>query len=165
MSLLHSLYERGRQEKTLPHSFREKVKRVQRSLSFKGKCHSPHPPSCGLWPYAAPSLRRFGSLRGCLNRDSHFKLGHEGGTSNAILRGTQSSTSVPPPVRLRTRIFPPILLARSRMPGSPQCPSRPDRNTAESIPQPSSCTRTRKSSGAYCRWRSMNRAPECLRAL
>src|SRR5882757_5232587 len=41
MSLLHSLYERGRQEKTLPHSFREKVKRVQRSLSFKGKVSFP----------------------------------------------------------------------------------------------------------------------------
>src|ERR1051325_9164920 len=52
--------------------------------------------------------------------------------------GTDNSTSVPDPTRLRTLRRALILSALSRIPESPQCPSRPDSSTSKSIPQPSS---------------------------
>ena len=64
--------------------------------------------------------------------------------SKAILPGTVSSTSVPAAARLSTRSLPQILSARSFMPNSPQCPSRPDSRTCWSIPRPLSRTRTRR---------------------
>src|SRR5580698_2184712 len=49
--------------------------------------------------------------------------------SNAIVPGTVRSTSVPAPIRLRSLRLAPILSERSRMPTSPQCPSRPECST------------------------------------
>jgi hypothetical protein len=48
-------------------------------------------------------------------------------SKNATLLGISSCTSVP--VVALLEIFSPILLARSRMPAKPQCPSRPASNT------------------------------------
>jgi hypothetical protein len=79
--------------------------------------------------------------------------------------GQVNSISVPAPCSLQTSSFPPKLLARSRMPGSPQCEFRPDRTTSGSIPQPSSRTNTRVRLRRYSTSTSMFVAPECRNAL
>ena len=83
-----------------------------------------------------------------------------GAVWNATWPGTESSTSVPAPGRLQTRTLPPIRSARSRIPESPQWPSRPTRRTSGSIPHPSSRTRTRRPSRARSTATSIRLPPE-----
>ena len=58
--------------------------------------------------------------------------------------------SVPAEGRLHTFSCAPILSVRSRLPGRPQCPSRPERSTCGSISQPSSRITARKLLDQYC---------------
>src|SRR5688572_5548563 len=55
--------------------------------------------------------------------------------SYAVEPGTIKFTSVPAPSALITFSSPLILSVRSRIPDSPQCPSRPERTTSGSMPQ------------------------------
>src|ERR1700730_17660765 len=56
----------------------------------------------------------------------------------AIDPGMLNSISVPAPVALHTSSFPPIRLARSRIPGTPKWPARPSATIRGSMPFPSS---------------------------
>src|ERR1700722_6675518 len=64
-----------------------------------------------------------------LSQRNHCDIGPIEPFSNAIEPGTVRSTSVPAPIRLRSLRAAPILSERSRMPMSPQCPSRPECST------------------------------------
>jgi|SRR5215469_11424397 len=67
----------------------------------------------------------------------------------AVCAGTTSSILVPARGRLQTLSRAPIRAARSRMPGMPQWPLRPDRITSALMPDPSSRTQRRKRSDVY----------------
>src|SRR4029077_453330 len=89
----------------------------------------------------------------------------DGETWKTTWPGTESSTSVPAEGPLMTFNFAPILSALSRIPESPQCPSRPDRSTSGFIPQPLSRTKTFIRFDAYSSSTSMLLAPEWRNAL
>jgi hypothetical protein len=80
---------------------------------------------------ARPEITIFGvSARG-LRRPSYtlHALCFSVATWNASAPGIDNCTSVPSAALLEIFSIPPILVARSRMPAKPQCPSRPSRST------------------------------------
>src|ERR1700733_11523577 len=99
-----------------------------------------------------------------LSQRNHCDIGSGGPFSNAIEPGTVRSNSVPAPIRLRSLKGAPILLERSRIPTSPQCPSRPEYSTCGSIPQPSSRTNTLSCLLAYSTSISIRLACACVNA-
>src|ERR1700733_2058909 len=102
--------------------------------------------------------------RSRLSQRNHCDIGSDEPFSNAIEPGTVRSNSVPAPTRLRSLRWAPILLERSRIPTSPQCPSRPEYSTLGSIPQPLSRTNTLSCRLAYSTSISIRLACACLNA-
>src|SRR5262249_10301731 len=96
---------------------------------------------------------------------SHLRLLAEEGRSKAMSLGISNSNSVPAPTTLQTLSRSPISSDLSRIPLSPQCPSRPERKTCGSIPQPSSRTRIRNCLDPYSSTTSMFLAREWRKAL
>src|SRR5258708_5039131 len=92
---------------------------------------------------------------------------HLGDVPYATEPGILNSTSVPAPTSLHISSCAPICWARSRMPGNPQCPSRPALRSFGSMPLPLSRIRSRRRRSPYaisasillaCAWRNALRS-------